>query len=52
MQIKAVAVAALCQREDFVFVIEMADDTGFFQSPRDQSSRLFALELVNKAKPY
>lgn len=51
MQIKAVAVAVLCQREDFVFVIEMADDTGFFQPPRDQSSRLFALELVDKAKP-
>mgnify|MGYP003488241427 CR=1 FL=1 len=42
MQIKAVAVAVLCQREDFVFVIEMADDTGFFQPPR---------ELVDKAKP-
>ena len=47
MQIEAVAIAALRQREDLVLVAEMANDARLFQSSRDQPDRLATLELIH-----
>lgn len=47
MQIEAVAIAALRQREDFMFVAEVPDDPRPFQSSRDEPNRLPSLELID-----
>lgn len=50
MQIETVAVAALREREDFLFVAEVPDDSSLFQPTRDEPNRLSPLELIDHAE--
>lgn len=52
MQIKAVIIRALAEREDFMLVAEVRNDSRFFKAFGDVSGWLVAFKFVGQAHAY